>query len=339
MKTVAFHINQLGLRGTEIAAFDYAHFNETLLGNKSIIISKRNHASSHPEGEKKFRSRFDVFLYDDISEIDSILLGANADVFYALKAGHYDGIVSSKIKSAMHVVFKNYEPHGDVYAYVSEWLSIRMSQGKNPFVPHMVYMPDNNQNMRHSLNIPAHNIVYGRYGGFDSFDIDFVSQTVYEVAKKNPNIYFIFMNTDNFLANKLYQKNWKNRFIKPILYPTTEMPNVKFLSGTSDMLEKRKFINTCDAMLHASIHGETFGLSCGEFSVCNKPVITCNNDKITVRSHIEMLGDKGVYYSDKKTLSSILENFPIDKSKNWDAYSELYNPEVVMDKFNTVFLK
>ena len=39
---IAFHSNQLGLRGTEIALFDYAYYNRELLGNESIIISDIN---------------------------------------------------------------------------------------------------------------------------------------------------------------------------------------------------------------------------------------------------------------------------------------------------------
>ena len=41
MKNIAFHSNQLGIRGTEEALYDYAHFNETILKNKSFIISDK----------------------------------------------------------------------------------------------------------------------------------------------------------------------------------------------------------------------------------------------------------------------------------------------------------
>ena len=42
MRKIAFHSNQLCIRGTEVALFDYAHYNETILGNKSYIISDAN---------------------------------------------------------------------------------------------------------------------------------------------------------------------------------------------------------------------------------------------------------------------------------------------------------
>ena len=42
MKTVLFFDPNLNERGTSIATYDYANFNETILGNKSIIVSLKN---------------------------------------------------------------------------------------------------------------------------------------------------------------------------------------------------------------------------------------------------------------------------------------------------------
>ena len=42
MKKIAFHSNQLSLRGTEIALFAYAKYNEDILGNKSVILTSPN---------------------------------------------------------------------------------------------------------------------------------------------------------------------------------------------------------------------------------------------------------------------------------------------------------
>jgi hypothetical protein len=40
MKTIAFLSNKLTLRGTEVALYDYADYNEKILGNKSVIITR-----------------------------------------------------------------------------------------------------------------------------------------------------------------------------------------------------------------------------------------------------------------------------------------------------------
>ena len=54
----------------------------------------------------------------------------------------------------------------------------------------------------------------------------------------------------------------------------TNNNKIIFLSGTFDQKKKAKFINTCDAMIHARSVGESFGSSCAEFAIKNKPILT-----------------------------------------------------------------
>jgi len=103
------------------------------------------------------------------------------------------------------------------------------------------------------------------------------------------------------------------------------------------MKDKTKFINTCDAMLHARQQGESFGLAIGEFAVRNKPVITFNGGDD--QNHIKLLKDKGFFYNNKTDLKSILNSFKPDPDINYDCYSQNFNPEVVMRKFEDVFIK
>ena len=64
MKKIAFHSNQLGIRGTEVALYDYAHFNETILkniqkNNKPKNYYKKNVNEYSPEnGMKRFNELF-----------------------------------------------------------------------------------------------------------------------------------------------------------------------------------------------------------------------------------------------------------------------------------------
>ena len=313
MTKIAFHSNQLCLRGTEVALYDYAKYNEELLGNKSIIISKHPDVwkYSHPLAIEKFKKRFPVYFYNDFNEVEKILDNNNVDIFYAIKAGINDGIVSTSRKSVNHVVFQNYEPHGNVYAYVSEWLG-RMYN--SPFVPHMITVPEVNDDLRNDLNIPKNAIVYGRHGGAETFNLPFVYDVIKQILLKRSDIYFLFLYTNKFIDHK----------------------NVIYLEGNSDMEYKTKFINTCDAMLHARHQGESFGLSVGEFSIRNKPVITWTHGRDG--AHIEMLGNRGIYYNNDVELFNILNNFVPDPTKDWNAFKN-YNSESVMKIFNNVFLK
>ena len=107
--------------------------------------------------------------------------------------------------------------------------------------------------------------------------------------------------------------------------------------GAIQYLEKNKFINTCDAMIHARSLGESFGLSCGEFAIKNKPIFTykfCRQ-----RAHIENFKKKIFLYESYKDLISQILNFDKNKKKYYVAFKNIYSPNIVIKKFDKVFLK
>lgn len=315
---IAFHSNQLGERGTEIALYDYAYYNKTILGNDSVIISSKN---SRLDSLSRFKKNFKVFLYNDFSEVDAFLQKENVDIFYTIKYGKDDGIVSKICKNAVHCVFFVSEPHGDVYAAISEEVA-QKSNLTIPVVPHMINMPDINGDLRKELGIPKTALVFGRYGGADTFNIKFVHKVIKKIVHKRDDIYFLFMNTNLF-----YQSFFKKTH-----------PQIIHLPSTIDLDRKVKFINTCDAKLHARKEGETFGLAVGEFSVKQKPVLTWSKGKDL--QHINILQDKAIIYSNAKDLYNIIVNFDTYRSKHkeWDAYSKNYSPETIIKQFKKVFI-
>lgn len=308
---IAFHSNQLGLRGTEVSLYDYARYNEEILKNESIIISDRN---ATMDSYNKFNNRFPVILYDNFLEVESIIDKHNVDCLYLQKSGEFDSRIVSNAKTLIHAVFMAKEEHGDVYAYISKWLSDKMSNGTLPYVPYMVDLPKHNLNYRNAFNL-TNKFIVGWYGG-NNFDIPFARQAVVDIAKQRSDIEFLFMNHNVF----------------------SDLPNIKFINGTYDMDEKVAFINTCDIMIHGRARGETFGLTIAEASTLNKPVITF--DGSYERNHIDILGDTGIYYSDYNSLVNILANISLldIKDKNWNCYNE-FTPKNVMKQFNDIFLK
>lgn len=316
---IAFHSNQLGVRGTEIALYDYAYHNREILKNHSIIISdKKANLSAYD----KFTKEFDVFLYDNFNEVESIVYEQKIDAVYYIKAGFNDNKLVSNAKNLVHSVFQFYQPHGDVYAYVSKWLSNKMSNGNVPYVPHMIdiHKYDHNTNYRNHFGIGETDTVFGYYGGPTSFNIDFAKKAIIDVASKNENIYFMFMNSEKFC----------------------DLNNVLFIEPSVDIPEKIAFINTCDGCIHARNGGESFGLTVGEFSSRNKPVITTSycTEELCDYAHLEILGEKSIIYNDYDSLVEILTNFKKYKvlKNDWNAYRE-YTPEKVMIEFNKVFLE
>ena len=79
MKVVGFHSNELNERGTNVAMFDYAKYNEEILGNKSYILSNANADLTALE---KFKNRFDVFLYNNFFECESFAKEKNIEYVY-----------------------------------------------------------------------------------------------------------------------------------------------------------------------------------------------------------------------------------------------------------------
>ncbi len=317
---IIFHENQLSYRGTSNAIFDYAFYNQELLGNESVIVYNKENKNNFEPAINKFKSKFKVVGYSQITELENIVDVEKAALFYALKAGHKDGIMVSNCKTAIHSVFKNFEPHGDVYAYVSRWLAEEMTGGKYPYVPHIVKVAETSFDLRHELGIPKDAIVFGRHGGHNTFDLKFVKSVVKKIARSNKNVYFLFLGTDSFVFKTIF----------------TPYKNVIFLPVSIDEIYKVKFINTCDAYLHARKQGESFGIAIGEFSIMNKPTITWGNSK--EKAHLDILGDKALIYHDERDLTTLVENFTPNPLKDWDAYSEEFSPKKVMEKFRSVFI-
>jgi hypothetical protein len=314
MVKIIFHTVQIDVRGTCTAIYDYAHYNEILLGNKSVILTSKNNKNNDIIAVEKFEKRFKVLYYDKVEDIEEIV--KDYDIIYNIKYGTNDNFLFKNIKNIVHSVFDMSEEHGDIFAGVSEALVIKF--GKNLFVPHMIGLrpSETKENLREKLNIPKKAIVFGRHGGADTFDISFAKTTISKIVRDFPTIYFIFVNTPCFDVH----------------------PQIIYLDKIIDDEDKNMFINTCDACIHAQTLGETFGLSIGEFSVNNKPIFTyggyCWNN-----SHKLILKDKAIYYHNNKELYFKIVTFDKDKYENMDlnCYKE-YSPENVMQKFKEVFI-
>jgi hypothetical protein len=169
-----------------------------------------------------------------------------------------------------------------------------------------------------------------------------VEQAVGRILRKKNKNGAIVIDIDSFKDNKFnallvesYIEN--NPGIIKGSVDIRDIPNNIYIDKIIDLKEKARFINTCDARLWARIDGETFGLSIGEFSSKNKPVIAAT---IGSTAHIHLLGDKGIWYSSLSELYNILTGFnpSIEKTKDWNAFRD-YTYDKVMDKFNEVFIK
>jgi hypothetical protein len=313
---IAFHDNSLSLRGTTVAIYDWAFWLREYLELEPIIMYDTQHPANNNGVVNKFQKQFPVFGYSNVSQIDEILEKNECDFFFMEKSGKPDGVISTVCKNLVNAISVCDESHihGDVFAMGSKWLS-KITNYKIPYVPYIVNLPDEQENMRNELGIPEDALVLGRNGGWETFDLSFVKETIIEIINQRSDLWFVFQFTEPFYKHE----------------------RIIYLEGTPDLNQKVKFINTCDAMIHARYIGESFGLSCAEFSIRNKPIITYYNSP--ERNHIDILGERGIYYENKNDIFHILKN--LDKNQinelEWNCYQDYY-PEKVIQKFREVYL-
>ena len=316
---VAFYIDEMNFRGVVNSTFQYSFYNQSILKNKSIIFYNRMNKSNKKEVINRFKKKFKVFSIKNFSEIENYLEKYKIKYIYTQKGGEKNSWVSKKIKTLVHFVYpqKNSEIHGYKYVCVSNWLNKQFSNNKLPVLPYIVELNKTNQNLRKKLNIKKNQIVIGCHGGESSFDLNFVKDTLIDITKKKNNIVFLFLNIDKFCNNS----------------------KIFFLKGTSNEKYKKSFLNTCDAMIYGRSLGESFGMSCGEFSILNKLIISYKFNRH--RSHLDYLSsNRFIEYSSREKLFQILCNIKknnkiLSNSKN--DYQKC-KPKKIMQMFKKVFL-
>lgn len=315
---ILFHVNQINYRGTTVAITDYAKYNQELLGNESVMVFNEGLGFEGEEGSSQvvvdaLKKQFKVIGYTD-SKLQEVVDAEKPDLTYFIRAGAKE-FLPENTKTAVHAVFKFNDPHGDSYAYISEWLA-RTQSATAEFVPHCVSLPSPTKDYREAFGIKPEQIVIGRIGGYNEFNIPFVKKTIEKLVAENDNYVFLFSSTSPFIDH----------------------PNVKFISEIHDLQKKSNFMNTCDAMLHARQIGESFGLSIAEFLSMNKPVMAWSGgfDK----NHVEMLKDSGLLYNNEEELKQILLGIKDFANKeDWTQRVASFKPELVMDKFKQIFIK
>jgi hypothetical protein len=316
---IAFYMGAICVRGTSNATYDYADYNEKILGNKSLIIIPKSSLEINDRlGVIRISTRFPIRIHDGPESLDSILVEEGCSMMYNIKYGKNDGPLSKKVKNLIHCVFDMSEPHGDVYAGVSDALAKKF--GKTLYVPHMVGLkPSGTDNLRKTLGIPESAIVFGRYGGLDTFNIRFCMDIIVWTVNTRRDIYFLFINTQEFYKH----------------------PQIFYLPKITSEEDKNKFIQTCDAHLECGTLGHSFGLAIAENSVNNRPIIAYRPEPNTLwnTAHLEILGENGLYFRDEDEFKNIISKFkPADYKKRDMNFYKDYTPEKVMKIFKEVFI-
>lgn len=234
-------------RGMSLALHDYAAAAQDVLGHEALIFY--DPARSNPAVVDRFGATMRMVPYDGADDFRAVTEPHKLDFCYFITPGGDLGPRAAADRMGVHAVFRQFAPHGDVYAYISQWLSDWMTGGAAPAVPHIVAMPEPAGDMRARLGIPRDAFVVGRHGGYDQFNVPFAARAVEAALARRADLHFIFVNTQPFIAHE------RVRFLDPII----------------DLQEKADFIGACDAGLNAKKIGESFGLAVAEFLALGKP--------------------------------------------------------------------
>lgn len=326
-----FHCEQLNYRGTTNSILEYARYNQEILGNESTIIYSKDSpqgldVGSEPEVIEAVQKQFKTLTYTDNEDLNRI--AEDYDFFYSQRAGERidshtkrENAVITSTKMGVHCVFQWHDPHGDVYAYISEWMSHNVARLYNapvhPWVPYVVNLPNPTYDTRTHLGIPKDKFVIGRFGGYETFDLQFVHKTILRLVQERDDIVFLFANTR----------------------PFCDHPNVLFMGPFLGQEQKSNYINSCDAFIHGRRLGESFGLAIAESLFFNKPVLAC--DVGFDRNHVATLKPFDLIYkeNDEQDLYNRIVNL---RHKVGIDYRGLiinrYNPVNVMNQFKSVFL-
>ena len=304
---VLFHDNQIGERGTTQAVLDYARSIRSY-GHEVALSYNVNSKGNNPDFIQIVGQEFKIFAYENDSELLDI--GADFDAVYFQKAGHIDGKSAGSVRTVVHSVFQNFEPHGNYYGYISPWLAAHMR--KFVYRPREIFrgsirtgrlarkagcenalafdhisyiceMPSATENLRTELGIPDEAFVILRYGGFDTFDISFARKLIPQLLTANPNWYFLGVNTEKF----------------------TEHPRAIYHPKILDKQVKANVLASTDVFLNARLSGESFGLANAEALQLGLPVLAWSGG--SDQNHVEMLRNLGGLYKNEKELSRKLE--------------------------------
>ena len=322
--TIAFHLDNFNERGVVRSTVDYADLTEQILGHKSVIVAPNGYSCNFSLCpsimEQRVRERFPVFMYSKTQQLDQVLKKAGADFLYVQKEGSKKGVWSNHIPTGVHCIFLEGEPHGARFAGISKWLAQELSIRLQKDIP-FVSLPISGtqkpvQNLRRRLRIPQKATVFGRYGGYASFNLTFVHRTIEDILRIRPDVYFLFMNTEPFLKH----------------------PRIIYLPASVHIQHKVDFIHACDAMIHARARGESFGLSVAEFLYQGNPVFAWH-DGIDKNHCLMLEHTRGLYKNARDLQQKILAFDRNDHSpEQYKQATQPYRPEVVMKQFEEVFL-
>ena len=271
------------MRGDSVNAQTLSILLSSLFGIDCLIVAPDTESNSPSRIKEMMELGLRVHLYKDQRELWNVSEKFRATHSYFMSDGRYSNLWIPNTRHLVHAVFRNFVPHGHVYAYVSEWLyrkatksgrrqtrleiETQQTELQSPFgldygtkitwVPHAVIAkPQPLGNFREKFNISDSVKIIARIGGFTQFDDQAAQEALKVIASKEKGIKIVLVNTKPFFSH----------------------PNILYLNSEADRdgiseHDKWSLYSDADLLLNGRSMGETFGFSIVEPLMIGKPVL------------------------------------------------------------------
>jgi hypothetical protein len=352
VKNIKFILDSVGYceRGDAVNARSYYYALRDLLGIPSVLTFDANapHNNFSVIDALK-REGIPLFAYSSQADLHAFAKREQISHAYFYKAGFYDERWVPGVRNCVHAVFNVLQPHGDVYAYLSEWLfreqfkktaipwpedqfrQIQAVSGSSYFpnlgqgigwVPPIVSppSPSNPAGFRSRLAIPKSAKVVGRIGGMTTFEDPEAQRAVISILNQNPSIYFVFVNTAPFYQHE----------------------RIRYVDAIISDKDKADFFCACDLTLNGRLGGESFGFGVCESLYYGVPVIgpALSRNPNMDAHHVDLLSALNLLYSDADSLVALMLaqiESPVSKEL-LRSVVEKFSPANVMSQFRSVFI-
>jgi hypothetical protein len=331
---ILFHDNALNERGTTVSIENYAHLLSSFGWDVSIAYG--SHAQNVPAVVERIGKSFDLYPYGEFKELEKIQ--HQFDVAYFQKSGGRDGKVFRETKSIVHVVFQEYDPHGDSYVYISDWLADQMKQYKlrprtlmkgyqakkrdckNALefdsLPLLCDVGPIDRVRDGSFGLTEDHFVILRYGGFDTFDVPWVQAELLRFIEEHSNAVALLVNTRPFCQHS----------------------RIRFLPPFTTAQERNHFLALSDACLHARIRGESFGMYVVEAMQAGRTLLSWAGG--IDQNHVKLLNNTGALFSNPHQLREKLRaassgEQPVNISALTER-SESFKPSNIAPRFQSL---
>ena len=299
-RTFLMHANHFSERAESTQFIALAAELNDSFGARSIIAFPRHSVANNQERIDEARGLgLELLPYSSPAELRGFAKNNHVDLSFVATDGSLTGVAYSRERPedfrlgdslhVLHVVFRNYAPHGDFYLYVSEWLfewsrrqrartkqEIAQKSVSVGALPYGLAPPaPRGRDFRNELGIPKDAFVIARIGGFDTFDDLAAHNALRKILEQTKDVYFVAVNTATFYSHpRIMHLNYLDR------------------SDISD------FYVSFDLFLNARLEGESFGFSIAEPLSHGKPVLAphwLRNHRMD-RNHISLLQGLGLLY-------------------------------------------